>query len=103
LKHTAAYSHGALSASFNTYLDADRKFGDVVVLYRVTPRLQLGASFDAGHEDNADWLGIGAYARFAIDDRHALAVRAEQFRDPDNGITGAPQTLRALAGAVVTF
>ena len=89
-----AYASGPLTASFNTYLDADRKFGDVVVLYRVHPRLQLGGSIDIGKQDHADWRGAGAYARLAIDDRHAVAVRAEQFRDPDNGISGTPQTLR---------
>jgi hypothetical protein len=89
-----AYVSGPLSASFNTYLDADREFGDVVVLYRVHSRLQLGGSIDIGAQDHADWRGAGVYARLAIDDRHAVAARAEQFRDPDNGITGAPQTLR---------
>lgn len=93
-----AYANGPISASFNTYLDADRKFGDVVVLYRVRPRLQLGASVDIGMSmndgDHADWRGAGVYARLAIDDRHAVAMRAEQFHDPDNGISGTPQTLR---------
>lgn len=91
-----AYANGPISASFNTYFDADRKFGDVVVLYRVRPRLQLGGSVDLGTQDHADWRGAGAYARFAVDDHHAVAVRAEQFRDPDNGITGTPQTLREM-------
>ena len=89
-----AYASGPLTASFNTYLDADRKFGDVVVLYRVRPRLQVGASIDMGTQDHADWRGGGAYGRFTIDDRHAVAVRVEEFRDPDNGISGTPQTLR---------
>lgn len=89
-----AYANGPLTASFNTYIDADRTFGDVVVLYRLSPRLQLGASIDAGSQEHADWRGAGTYARFAIDERHAVAARIEEFRDPDNGITGASQTLR---------
>jgi hypothetical protein len=91
-----AYAGGPLTASFNTYLDSDRKFGDVVVLYRVRPRLQLGGSVDLGTQDHADWRGAAAYARLAIDDGHALAARAEQFRDPGNGISGTPQTLREV-------
>lgn len=89
-----AYANGPLTASFNSFLDADRKFGDLVVLYRVHPRLQLGTAIDVGTENDADWLGAGGYARYAFSDRHAIAVRAEQFRDPDAGISGSAQTLR---------
>jgi hypothetical protein len=92
-----AYANGPLSASFNTFvgreLDQMRTFGDLVVLYRVTPKLQLGASVDAGASD-VRWRGIAGYARWSIDDRHAIALRAEHFRDPHNGISGTPQTLR---------
>jgi hypothetical protein len=91
-----AYASGPLTASFNTYLDEDRRFGDVVVLYRVHPRLQLGGSIDVGRQEHAGWRGGGAYARLALDDRHAFAARAEEFRDPDNGISGTPQTLREV-------
>ncbi len=102
-----SYSHGPLSASLNTFLgpeianddDSLRRFADVVVLYRVSPDLQLGGSFDLGAQDlpNADdasWRGVGVYARYAFDPRQALAIRAEEFRDPDAGISGAAQTLR---------
>lgn len=89
-----AYANGPLTASFNTYVDSDRTFGDVVVLYRVNPRLQLGAALDAGSQEHADWRGLGAYARVALDDRTTVAARLEEFRDPGNGITGTPQTLR---------
>ena len=54
---------------------------------------------DAGTQERPDtsdarWLGAGAFARYAFTDRHAVAIRAEQFRDRDAGITGAGQTLR---------
>ncbi|MEA2568115.1 MAG: hypothetical protein QOI24_116 [Acidobacteriota bacterium] len=92
-----AYVKGPISASLNTFVgrepDHTRTFGDLVVLYRVTPKLQLGASVDAGASD-AKWDGVAAYARWSIDDRHAVAVRAEEFRDPHNGISGTPQKLR---------
>jgi hypothetical protein len=92
-----AYSNGGLSASLNTFFGDEgrmRKFADVVATYRVTPQLQIGGSIDAGDQENASWAGAGAYARFAPNDRQAFAIRAEHFRDPDNGITGAAQTLR---------
>lgn len=74
-----AYSNGPLSASFNTLIDADRKLGDVVVVYRVSPQLQLAGSFDAGRDEDASWSGGALFARYAFNDRHAVAVRAEQF------------------------
>lgn len=102
-----AYANGPLTASLNTFLgpelasddDSLRKLVDLVVLYRVTPRLQLGGSVDVGAQDipgaeEANWRGAGGYARYAINDRHAIAARAEYFRDPEAGISGAAQTLR---------
>ena len=102
-----AYTSGALTASLNMFVgpeladddDSMRKLADVVVLYRVTPKLQLAGSVDLGAQErpggeDANWRGVGAYARYAIDDRHAVALRAEEFRDPDSGISGAPQRLR---------
>jgi len=61
--------------------------------------LQLGGSMDAGAQERPDasdarWLGAGAFARYAFTARHAIAFRAEQFRDPDAGISGSAQTLR---------
>jgi hypothetical protein len=73
-----AYNHGPLSASFNTYADVDRKFGDLVVIYRVDPQLQLGTSVDVGRD-----RGAGVYARYALDDRHALALRVDGYSNPD--------------------
>ncbi|HWW60661.1 MAG TPA: porin [Thermoanaerobaculia bacterium] len=108
-----AYANGPLTASLNTFLGPElanddhslRKFVDLVVLYRVAPGLQLGGSLDVGAQERPDasdarWLGAGAFARYAFTDRHAVAVRAEQFRDRDAGITGAGQTLRE---ATVTY
>jgi len=102
-----AYANGPLTASLNTFFGPElagddesmRKFADVVVLYKVSPRLQLGASVDVGAQempgtDDANWSGVGGYARYSISDRHVIAVRAEQFRDPEAGISGAAQTLR---------
>jgi len=108
-----AYTDGALNASLNTFIGPElasddrslRKLVDLVVLYRVAPRLQLGGSMDVGTQERPDasdarWLGAGAFARYPFTGRQALAVRAEQFRDRDAGITGASQTLRE---ATVTY
>ena len=104
-----AYTNGPLTASLNTFLGPEladddqslRKLVDVVALYRVTPKLQLGGSFDLGAQERPDvrdarWRGVAALARFAIADRHSFAIRAEEFRDPDAGISGSAQTLREV-------
>ncbi|HEX7193269.1 MAG TPA: outer membrane beta-barrel protein [Thermoanaerobaculia bacterium] len=88
-----AYNDTNWSASYNTYLDNHRKFGDLAATYKFTPKLSLGASIDHGHQSPANWLGLAAYARYALDDRNALAFRAEHFRDPGAGISGFAQTL----------
>lgn len=89
-----AYSDARLSASFNTYLDPHRKFGDFAATWKATPKLSLGASLDRGHQSPANWLGLAAYGRYALDDRNAVAFRAERFRDPDAAISEFAQTLR---------
>jgi hypothetical protein len=106
-----AYTSDALTASLNTFLgpelagddDSLRKFVDLVVLYKATPNLQLGGTVDFGaqelpNSDDAGWYGMGVLARYSIDDRHAMAIRAEHFSDPGDGIaggiTGAAQTVR---------
>lgn len=82
-----------------------RTLVDVVMLYRVTPRLQLGGSVDLGAQEmpdreNARWRGLALYARYAVSERRAIAFRAETFHDPRNGISGAAQTIHE---ATLTF
>ena len=102
-----AYNSDALTASLNTFLgpeladddDSLRKFVDVVVLYKVTPRLQLGGTADFGAQeipntDDVRWNGEALYLRYAVNGRNAIAARLERFSDPDNGITGTAQRLR---------
>ncbi len=101
-----AYSSNNLSASFNTFLGPElardnkhlRSFGDLVATWKSTPRLSIGASLDRGRQAlpdaiAANWLGIGAWGRYAIDPRRAAALRVERFHDPHNGISGTAQTL----------
>jgi hypothetical protein len=101
-----AYSGDRLSASLNTFdgpeLPHDnvhwRHFGDLIVTWKATPTLSLNASVDRGHQEypnnaTANWLGVAGYGRYAFGTRHAIAVRGELFRDPENGISGASQKL----------
>ena len=101
-----AYSGSRLSASFNTFVGPGqphdrahlRKFGDLVAVYKSTPELSVGLSIDRGRQayrldGSANWVGIAAYGRYALDERHAFALRAERFRDPDAGISGFAQSL----------
>ena len=86
-----AYTATRFSTSLNTYGDPHRKFGDFIATYKVTPRVNAGISIDRGHDHPANWLGVGTWARYAFNDKHAIAVRAERFRDPDAGISGFAQ------------
>jgi hypothetical protein len=101
-----AYTNDRLTASFNTFdgpeLPHDnshwRHFGDLIATWKATPKLSLGTSLDRGHQElpgdaAANWLGVAGYGRYALDDRHAVAMRGSLFRDPDNAISGAAQTL----------
>jgi hypothetical protein len=101
-----AYTSDRLTTSFNTFdgpeLPGDdkhwRHFGDLIATYKATPSLSLGGSIDRGRQQlpadvAANWLGIAGYGRYALDKRRAIAIRVERFRDPDNGISGTPQTL----------
>ncbi len=75
-----------------------RTFGDLIVKVNVTSRLQLAAMGDLGHQQlpgntSATWRAVGVEGRYAFTDAFALAARGEWFDDPENGITGTPQTL----------
>jgi hypothetical protein len=100
------WSSDRFSAAFNTMYGAElpgdesskRAFGDLWLSFKATPSLTVVASFDAGRQefpeaDTAKWWGAAAYARFAISDATAVALRAERFDDPDGGIAGSPQRL----------
>jgi Putative beta-barrel porin-2, OmpL-like. bbp2 len=66
-------------------------------------KLSLAMTADYGNEEGdrpdgrrAQWYGVAGYARMSLNERFALAIRAETFRDPDGVRTGSTQTLRAL-------
>jgi len=109
-----AYSGAKLSASLNGFLGPElpgddddlRALGDVVVTWKATPSLSLGASFDAAREGRPDgshvtWTGVGGYARFAPpDSRTALALRGEYYDDGDGAISGIAQTLKEVTATL---
>ncbi|HUJ13529.1 MAG TPA: porin [Thermoanaerobaculia bacterium] len=108
-----AYSGPRLSASFNTFVGAElpndnkdlRLFGDLVATYKATPKFSVAGSLDRGRQQlpelaDANWLGASLWGRYAFDDRHAVAARVDRFRDPDNAISGAAQT---VGSATLTY
>ena len=95
-----AYTGSRLSSSLNTYGDSHRSFGDFIASVKTTAKTSVALSIDRGHDHPANWLGIGTWARYAFNDRNAIALRAERFRDPDAGISGTAQT---VSEATVTY
>lgn len=102
-----AYASDRLTASLNTFIGPEladddtslRTLADVVAVYRLTPRLQLGGSYDLGEQQlpearTARWRGLATYARYTLNARHAFALRAERFRDDRGAISGTRQRLR---------
>ena len=72
-----------------------RFFGDLVAQIRVLEWLTLAATADAAFQQpSTHWAAAAAYARAALSKLVALAVRVEQFSDPDGAISGMAQTLR---------
>jgi hypothetical protein len=107
-----AYNGSRFSASFNTFVGAElpddnrhlRTFGDVVLSWKVNPTLSLAASIDRGRQQRMDdpaasWAGVATYANYEFNAKHSAAIRIEEFRDPDNGISGYAQTLREVSAA----
>lgn len=88
-----AYNDARWSAALNTFAGPERNLADLVATWKLTPNVSLGTSLDLGADDDVHWGGIAAYARYALNDRHAFALRAERVRDPHAGISGFEQTV----------
>jgi hypothetical protein len=79
-----------------------RALVDTVLVYEATSALSLGASLDAGRQEqpagaSSRWHGIGLYGRYAPQDsRMAFALRTEYYDDDDGAISGTAQTLKEL-------
>src|SRR5262249_40505233 len=72
-------------------------FGDLTAVVKATPWLSLGATADLGRQDRpqgaAVWHAAGLYARAALREGVALALRAEYYDDVDGFFSGASQVL----------
>lgn len=107
-----AFSSARLSAALNTFAGAElpndnkhlRTFGDFLATWNVSPASSIGLTIDRGRQElpvaAANWFGAGGYLRRTFAERHAVALRVEHFRDPDNGISG---TRQSLSGATLTY
>jgi len=76
-----------------------RTFGDLVLTVNPNGKFRLAVELDDGYQSRpglppARWQALVGEARYSFSDRTAIALRAENFHDPDNGISGIRQTLR---------
>jgi hypothetical protein len=75
-----------------------RLFGDLTAIVKATSWLSLGATADLGRQDRAGgaatWHAAGLYARIALHERAAVALRGEYYDDVDGFFSGSPQVLR---------
>ncbi len=99
-------ANNTLTSFQSPYLDTRvRFFNDLVVLFKPTAGINLGAQFDVGYQhansnQHQVW-GVGtAYLRLLPWEKLAFAFRAEAFLDPSNAISGFEQ---ALTGATATL
>ena len=75
-----------------------RRVLDLVMVWKATSGMTLGANADWGAEENAvgpgqdgRWGGVAGYARFATSGSCAFSLRGEYFEDQDGARTGVPQ------------
>lgn len=80
--------------------DNIRELWDSVVTYTPTGKLSLMANYDYGRGDRMAgvsnvvwWSGIAGYARYAFNDKYALALRYEYYDDKYGFTTGNAQHL----------
>lgn len=86
---------GGESLTYNNYLGKEseglRFFNDFVVKVPVTEKFELAGMFDVGNQERTDnsndqWYAWGAVARYHVTDQVRLALRGEQYYDPDQVI-----------------
>ena len=83
---------------------------DTVITYNPTPKLSFIANYDYGHEDIspdrelpytlAKWSGLAGYAKYAPNDKWAVALRGEYFDDNQGWTTGTAQELSEFTATV---
>ncbi|HTY59602.1 MAG TPA: porin [Bacteroidota bacterium] len=74
-----------------------RNIYEIIATYQATEKLTLALNGVYGEDHpyllTALWRGVAAYAKYALNDVSAFAVRAEVFSDPQGFMTSAPQSL----------
>src|SRR6266849_1249172 len=110
-----AWTNDRVTLGFNTFAGPElpgddshwRLFGDLTAVVKATSCLSLGATADLGRQDRpqgaAVWHAAGLYARIALAERVALALRAEYYDDVDGFFSGAPQVSGQLEAGTPTF
>lgn len=77
-----------------------RTLFDLVASKKVAPKVDLAFEGYYGHQDlpggvSQHWTALAGYARYTLNPRWAATVRLERFDDPDGGISGLPQLIKA--------
>jgi hypothetical protein len=82
-----------------------RQLSDTVLTISATDKLTFVVNYDYGRGDSASgfsdpawWTGWAGYMRYALDDRHAFALRYEWYNDPMGFTTGTTQQLKEFTG-----
>ena len=102
---TVNYMLGAEQAGNN---NNQRSLLDLVASYQFTDALQAKVNFDYGLEDdavafakNASWTGVAGYLRYQVNDKFALAGRAEWLNDADGVRTALSSGINGITGTDV--
>ena len=82
-----------------------RQLSDTLVTITATPRLSFMINYDYGRQGvegagTAYWTGVAGYAKYAFDERTAVAARYENYQDKFGFTSGTAQRLH---GVTATF
>lgn len=83
-----------------------RHLSDTTLTFTASDALSLMLNYDYGKDtvdgQSVKWQGVGAYAKYVVNDRFSLIPRAEWYQDDDGFTTGTSQTLKefTLTGEV---
>jgi hypothetical protein len=81
-----------------------RNVGELVATLQANDKLTLAADGNYGTDSPAgttlSWYGVAGYARYAVSEKSAFALRGEVYSDPDGYTTGTAQHLKE---ATLTF
>jgi hypothetical protein len=77
-----------------------RHLFDTLLTYQVSAKTTSMLNFDYARESrpggDVSWIGLAGYLRHALNERQAIAARAEWFDDRDGATTGTVQSLKEI-------